>query len=76
MNVVAANAPSGVGSIASKILLEQRLKEAINEKEITEVSVCMCFIHFCPVGSFCYHLSQQLKNMYINSMYHVFSPLQ
>jgi hypothetical protein len=39
MNVVVANAPSGAGSIASKIHLEQRLKEAINQKEITEVSV-------------------------------------
>ena len=44
MNVVAANAPSGAGSIASKIHLEQRLKEAMNEKEITEVSVCICLI--------------------------------
>ena len=39
MNVVVANAPSGVGSIASKIHLEQRLKEAMNQKEITEVRV-------------------------------------
>ena len=40
MNVVVANAPSGVGTKASKIHLEQRLKEAINEKEIAEVSAC------------------------------------
>lgn len=39
MNVVVANAPSGVGIKASKIHLEQRLKEAINEREIAEVSV-------------------------------------
>ena len=40
MNVVVANAPSGVGTKASKIHLEQRLKEAINEKEVAEVSAC------------------------------------
>ena len=39
MNIVVANASSGAGSLASKVNLEQRLKEALNEKEITEVSV-------------------------------------
>ena len=39
MNIVVANTSSGAGSLASKVHLEQRLKEALNEKEITEVSV-------------------------------------
>jgi hypothetical protein len=58
MNFVASNAPSGVGSIASKIQLEQRLKEAIYQKETTEVSARLAFASFiclcicdCVLGS-------------------------
>jgi hypothetical protein len=41
MNVAVANAPSGAksSSINTQIIMEKRLKEALNEKEAMEVSL-------------------------------------